>query len=64
MGHKIGSYGYMLILFLMNKLSEKISLIISRKFGKKAWNLQSSLHSIGTKLETQEKTPNSVKEMD
>ena len=54
----------MLILFLMNKLSEKISLIISRTFGKRVWNLQSSLHFIGTKLETQEKTPNSVKEMD
>lgn len=54
----------MLILFLMNKLSEKISLIISRKFGKRVWNLQSSLRFIGTKLETQEKTPNSVKEMD
>ena len=55
LGVNSDNYGPMLVPVLFSKIPEELKLIISRKFGKDVWDIQSVLESLKLEVEAREK---------
>ena len=55
LGVNSNNYGPMLVPVLFSKIPEELKLIISRKFGKDLWDIQSVLESLKLEVEAREK---------